>query len=222
MLRRIATKTLTRDRRDKLSARRNNLDARWEAGKDYRYLSPPRKRELVDATSVANCLKNLDHLPDRDCSLHVIMRGNFVFSDIIPTVLKLGSPATIEYLAVTTLGFSKRASAIILDTIDSGNARSVDFICTDYFERVDNEICQEFRLELTRRNCRFASAKSHAKIVLFKLTDGRCFTVEGSANIRSCRNIEQFALTQDPALLAFHRDWIGKVIEVYVPQKASR
>jgi hypothetical protein len=222
MLRRNEARTLTREPRGNLSARRNNLDARADAGKDYRYHSPPRKRELVDATSVANCLKNLDHLPELNCSLHIIMRGNFVFSDIIPTVLKLAAPATIDYLAVTTLGFSKRASAIILDTLDSGNARAVDFICTDYFERVDNEICQEFRFELTRRGSRFASAKSHAKIVLFQMTDGRCYTVEGSANIRSCRNVEQFAMTQDPDLLAFHREWIDKVMELYVPQKASR
>jgi hypothetical protein len=150
------------------------------------------------------------------------MRGNFVFSDIIPTVLQLAAPAKIQYLAVTTLGFSKRASAIILDAIDSGDVGLVDFICTDYFERVDNEICRSFRLELTRRGCRFASAKSHAKIVLFRMDDGRCYTVEGSANIRSCRNVEQFAMTNDPALLAFHREWIGKVMDTYAPQKASR
>jgi len=41
-----------------------------------------------------------------------------------------------------------------------------------------------------------------------ELTDGRCVVVESSANLRSCRNIEQFTMSHDRALLQFRRSWM--------------
>jgi len=206
----------------KLAMRAEKKSATAEAGRDLRYESRTRRRVMVDAQSVANAVRNIERLPANACSLHIIMRGNFVFSDIIPAVLHLAAPATIDYLAVTTLGFSRRAIAILLDLLDSGKVGRMDFICTDYFERVDSEICQHMREELTARGSRFASAKCHAKVVTFEMSDGRCFASEGSANIRACRNVEQFCLTQDRELVAFHRNWIDRLIKIYAPEKASR
>jgi len=44
------------------------------------------------------------------------------------------------------------------------------------------------------------------------LSDGRRFAVESSANLRSCRNIEQITLTQAADLHDFHAGWISHVI----------
>lgn len=54
---------------------------------------------------------------------------------------------------------------------------------------------------------------THAKILLMELTDGRGFTVESSANLRSCSSIEQITMTHDAELLAFHRQWITDIME---------
>jgi hypothetical protein len=59
---------------------------------------------------------------------------------------------------------------------------------------------------------RIAALRSHAKLLLFELTDGRKITVESSANLRSCRNVEQFSMTNDPALLSFHAGWIDELL----------
>ena len=42
--------------------------------------------------------------------------------------------------------------------------------------------------------------------------DGRCIVNESSANLRSCRNIEQFTMTHDRDLLEFHRQWMAEVM----------
>ena len=42
---------------------------------------------------------------------------------------------------------------------------------------------------------------------------GRAFTVESSANLRSCSSIEQLCMTHDRALFDFHRGWITNIME---------
>ena len=65
---------------------------------------------------------------------------------------------------------------------------------------------------LTARGHRIAAIRCHAKILAMELTDGRCLVVESSANLRSCRNIEQFTMTHDADLLLFHREWMREVL----------
>lgn len=188
-------------------------------GEDIRAEIRERKRELLDLRGIANAAEHLDHLPEPGCSIHAIMRGNYSYSDIIPAVLRLAAPARLTYLAVVTLGFSNRAAKLILRLIDSGQVVAVDFVCADFFEKADAEVCSHLRGELRNRGSRFASARCHAKILLFETDDGRNYVSESSANIRACRSIEQFALFHDRELFEFHRRWIQEVIAEHGAKK---
>ena len=53
---------------------------------------------------------------------------------------------------------------------------------------------------------------THAKVVLMETSTGGAYVVESSANLRSCASIEQITLTNDAALLAFHRYWINEIL----------
>jgi hypothetical protein len=44
-----------------------------------------------------------------------------------------------------------------------------------------------------------------------KLSDGQQLSVESSANLRSCRNIEQMTLINSPSLHKFHARWIDQL-----------
>ncbi len=57
-----------------------------------------------------------------------------------------------------------------------------------------------------------AVVRNHAKIILVRMIDGRSFTWESSANMRSCHNVEQCCLTHDAGLLHFHREWIDDLL----------
>ena len=185
-----------------------------------RFESKARRRELLNLLRVANAAKHLDHMPGQGCTIHGIMRGNYSFCDLIPAVLKLIVPVRFEYVAATTLGFSRKASLQLIDLLDAGHVQRLDFICADFFEKADSEICQFARAELTRRGSRFTAARCHAKIILLAGTDGSRYTSESSANIRACRSIEQFALTNDPELFDFHRRWIDEIF--HAPEKANQ
>lgn len=185
-----------------------------------RFESKARRRELLNLLRVRNAAKHLDHLPEAGCSIHGIMRGNYSFCDLIPAVLSMLSPATLTYVAATTLGFSRKAILQILDLIDSGGVARFDFVCADFFAKSDPEICMFARAELTRRGSKFTAARCHAKIILFATSDGQHFTSESSANIRACRSIEQFALTNDRELFEFHRTWIDEIFDA--PEEANK
>ena len=177
-----------------------------------RYESRERRREFIDARGVANAAEHLNHLPAPDCSIHGVIRGNYNYFDTIPAVLRLAAPATLDYLAITTLGFSQRVAKRLLILIDSGQIRTVDFLVADFFLKVDGEVCAAFRENLQSRGSRLAAAESHAKVLLMKTSDGRHYVSESSANIRSCRALEQFALTNDPELFQFHKTWITELM----------
>lgn len=179
-----------------------------------RFEAKAKRRELLNLLRVANAAKHLDHLPGPGCAIHAVMKGNYSYADLIPAVLTLSAPVRIDYLAATTLGFSQKAALQLIDLIDSGNVRTLDFVCADFFEKADPEICKFTREELTRRGSRFASARCHAKIILMGLDDGTRYVSESSANIRACRSIEQFMLTNDPDLYDFHREWIGELMVI--------
>ena len=185
-----------------------------------RFESKARRRELLNLLRVKNAAKHLDHLPAPGCSIHGIMRGNYSFCDLIPAVLSMLSPATLTYVAATTLGFSRKAILQILDLIDSGGVARFDFVCADFFAKSDPEICMFARAELTRRASKFTAARCHAKIILFATSDGQHFTSESSANIRACRSIEQFALTNDRELFEFHREWIDEIFNA--PEETNK
>jgi hypothetical protein len=172
-----------------------------------------RKRELLDATAAANAVKELDRLPNAGESLHCIMRGNFHFWSIVPAVAAMASPASIDTLHIATLGTNHANTASLCRLIDGGRVRSVSFLASCYFRDASSSVWGVLKEELTKRKQRCAAVRNHAKILAFKLTDGRALSVEGSANMRSCNNLEQFAMIADEDLRAFHARWIDAAID---------
>jgi hypothetical protein len=171
------------------------------------------KRQTIHALNVSNAARELDRLPAVDESIHVVMRGNFHGWDVVPAVLRLATPATIATLIVATLGFNRQNAAELLDLIDAARIGRVAFLCSVYFQRSCPAEFGILAAGLQQRGQRITAARSHAKVIGFDLSDGRKIVVESSANLRSCRNIEQFCMTQSADLYHFHARWIGEVID---------
>jgi hypothetical protein len=127
-------------------------------------------------------------------------------------VLHLAEPAPIRYLGIATLGFSKDNLDRLLAELDAGRIGEVDFLFSVYFKSNERESCERLAHELASRGHRVVACLTHAKILLLQLSDGRCFTCESSANLRSCSSIEQITMTHDAALFAFHRQWIDELM----------
>ena len=180
------------------------------------------KREMLHLLNVANAARHLVRLPEMGETIHAIMRGNYHAWDLVPAVLRLAAPATIEYLGVATLGFNRQNAAELVELLDAGQVGRVDFICSCYFRSTSGDEFAFLHSQLTARKQRVVAIRSHAKILLFELSDGRRLVIESSANLRSCSNLEQFALTHDAELLAFHKSWIRTLIDKATNDEAQK
>ncbi|MGO9919511.1 MAG: hypothetical protein ACLQIB_33040 [Isosphaeraceae bacterium] len=191
----------------------HELDAARGWVGDRRHVRRADSQVLLDARRLADALEHVGRLPSEGESFHLVTRGKYSLWHIIRATLHLAAPATIAYLGVATLGFSKSNLEELLDLLDRRQIGKLDFLFSVYFKSNERELCQRLVHELTTRGQRVVACLQHAKILLIELSDGRAFVVESSANLRSCSSIEQITVTHDRALLDFHRAWIGDVME---------
>jgi hypothetical protein len=172
----------------------------------------PTKRRMLHLLHVSNAAKHLGGLPAIGETWHAIMKGNFNGWDLVPAILGLAEPATIAWLGVATLGFNKSNAQELVELLDAGQVGSVEFIASTYFKGTSADEFGFLHEQLTTRGQKCAAVRSHAKVLLFEMTDGTNYVIESSANLRSCRMAEQFTLTHDAELLAFHRRWMRTLL----------
>jgi hypothetical protein len=171
------------------------------------------RRSQVDARQCKHAIEQIIHLPQPGESLHFIVDGRFEPCDLIPATRRLSDPATIRRLDVTTLGLNSDNVQCIARGMDQGKIGECLILVSQYFAKVDKLDYAILQDEITKRNGRVNAVRTHSKLILMEMTDGsNWYTIEGSGNLRSCNSIEQFVMTNDRALLLFHRAWIEEYL----------
>ena len=179
---------------------------------DLLKITRAKRRAFLDARREANVIEHLIKLPQPDESLHIIIDGRFEPCDIIPATRRLSDPATIKHLTITTLGLNEDNVSTICNGMDAGKIGSLTLITSHYFRGNERPLFEWMKKEIESRGGRVRGLRSHSKLILMEMSDGNCYTVEGSANLRSCKSIEQLCMTNDRSLLEFHRNWIEEFI----------
>ncbi len=160
----------------------------------------PTRRRAEDHRHHGLVAGQLDPLPQPGETAHLIIHGGVPLSAIIWHIIDQSPPAD---LAISTLGFNRDFVHQLIDRIQTGRVLSANVVCSNYFSRADAVEYEEARALLRPWPCRLTDHRTHAKIAVF----GH-FSLEGSANLRSCRSIENVAVTNDNAVANFHRHWI--------------
>jgi len=178
-----------------------------------RHERKPARRLYVNALRAKTASEALAGLPADGETWHCLMTGDFDSFDLVDAMLNHAKPATIENLHLATLGFNHANAKRLLEMLDAGQVHRVTMIVSMYYEadHKERDTCYLLARELPARGGWYCATRSHAKVIAARFTDGRCFVVESSANLRTCRNLEQFAITQDAGLLEFHRTWMETV-----------
>ena len=159
-------------------------------------------REAADA---------LGHLPAEGETLHGLMTGTYDLMHLLVVLLgALGSPCLV--MRVATLSLSARNVAEMAALLDAGAVRRLDLLVSDFARKHDKEIFASLLAEFSSRGQRVASARSHCKVVTLALEDGRRYALEGSANLRTNHNVEQFALSRGPQPHGWYDAWLGAMV----------
>lgn len=185
-----------------------------ETGLDTAKLAHRRQSQhyTLNAAGIEAATKQIRELPAPGWSVHCIMGGLYHGFDIIPTIYRLaGEP--IKRLTIATLSFSKRNLANLAYMLDEKMVAEVELLTSDYFAKADADIYTAARAELEQRGQRIGFTRNHAKVICLDFPTAGAFTVETSANLRSCVNFEQFALHNDAGLMEYHRGWITQLLD---------
>jgi hypothetical protein len=170
----------------------------------------PTKRIFYDYSEVENAIRLLTTLPAKGETIHAVMDSHFKGIDLVPAVCRLAKAQAKEVI-VTTLGFNRRDAACLCEMKQRGDIQELSMVCSNFFAEKDRGAYDYARERFVTVGARLGVSRNHSKLILFDF--GTTFyTVESSANLRSCMNFEQFALTNSKPLFDFHKSWVTKML----------
>jgi hypothetical protein len=152
----------------------------------------------------------LEVLPEESESLHCLQSGFFDLMSVV--VALIGRLGACDHLRLATLAFSARNLQEMTRLLDSGQARRLTLLSSTFFRNYNRDLWTEAVTELRDRGQRAACWTTHAKVICWHFVSGAKLTLEGSANLRSNRSLEQFTLFNEPALHDWHAMWIDQLV----------
>ena len=184
----------------------------WEAvglPKKVAFRDKPIKRLFYDWGQVDSAVELIDRLPSQGETVHAIMNSLFKGVDLAPAIQRLaGKPA--RELIVTTLGFNRQDASCLCEMVERGEVQSLSLVCSNFFAEKDRGAHAHAVKRFAEVGARIAVSRNHTKLMLFDFGT-EFYTVESSANLRSCNNLEQFALSNSKELFNFHKSWVMKM-----------
>jgi hypothetical protein len=175
---------------------------------DLSFLSAPRHHTYLDLLKVKDARDHIKRLPEGGEAVHMVLSGRYQLFHLVPAVIELAAPATIDELHLCTLSYSKDNAADLLAMIDAGKIKRTWLLVSHYFSKANPHLFDPLEAALKSRKQEVLTCRSHAKIFLFRLSDGRKYVVHSSANMRSCKSIEQACFESDEGIYQFHAEWI--------------
>jgi hypothetical protein len=175
--------------------------------------SPNRHLARADArrtAALAEAAAVLDVLPRPGESLHALMTGRYDLLDTAAAII--AQAGAVETLRLATLAYSRRNLTEMVRLLDTGAVRRLVLVCSAFFRDHNGDLWEQTLEELRPRGQRAAAARNHCKVITFAFAGGTRLALEGSANLRTNSNQEQFALFNDDGLHDFHAAWIDDMV----------
>jgi hypothetical protein len=124
------------------------------------------------------------------------------------------APSPCDHLRVATLSLKERNLYELYRLIDAGKVGRLTLLLSEFFRDNHAEICATLSGELAARSLghRFAAARSHAKVICLDHGPGGKLVLEGSANLRTNSNWEQFFLLHHVGLHDFRAAWVDELV----------
>lgn len=193
-------------------APRAGPDEKSATGKVCRGLAR-RAAMLREADAVLNVL------PAPGEALHALITGRYDLMHLVVRLLGRLGPA--RSLRIATLSYNGRNLQEMLSILDGPDPPRLTLLCSAFFRDHNRELWEETVGEFRDRGQRVAAARSHAKVVTLECASGARLALEGSANLRSNSNREQFALINDHALHDWHASWIDELVSKHEPENGA-
>jgi hypothetical protein len=167
------------------------------------------KRTMAELVRTRHASQTIGRLPAPGETLHAVLKGGFSLFDFLPAILDLADDA-IDRLHIVTLSMAHRNVDRLDQWATEGRVKDVRIIVSCYHAAADKAIYDHATAFCAKHGFRILPLRSHAKMLALKIGE-RHMIVESSANLRSCRNIENAIVYDDADLYRWHTGWINEL-----------
>jgi hypothetical protein len=170
------------------------------------FTAKAKRRDMAMLRESADILA---HLPAPGESLHALMTGLYDFMTLVGHVITT-RPAPCARLRIATLAFNSRNTAELMQLLDAGAVRHVSLLASDFFSKLNRAEWTEAVREFQARGLPIAAPRSHCKVICLEFADSTKLVFEGSANLRTNNNPEQFCLVNSAELHDWQAAWVDE------------
>ena len=189
-----------------------SLDAPPQTREEFKARAAAWKANLRRTVQIRNASELVPHLPAPGESIHALMMGNYDFMLVLSSILRAQDQPCL-HLRLSTLAFNKKNVQELGRLFDEGIVQRITLLCADYMDRMNSDIFRCAVEEIAeKRQQTVATARTHAKVSLLEYPNA-CYAIEGSANLRTNKNIEQVTVIHDRSVHDWHAEWIDWQVE---------
>ena len=156
---------------------------------------------------------------DNETETFAFVSGNFVFGDFVEALVDLGM-LSVQRMSLMTLSLNDENIDSIRNIIEWQHVERLDLVVSDYWFAHERKagglvdyLFEELSVDWLELNV--AVAAVHCKTWCIETRAGNRLTIQGSANLRSSRNIEQVHISPSRELFDFVDGFTKKIIDVY-------
>ena len=176
-----------------------------------KFADVPRKH--IKASKAVPLAKELCQLKEENTFVNAVIPGDFVFCDLLEAIAnELGRIK----LCIGTLSYSYENVDTFRRMFENGTLEALSMVVSDYFYAHERRGVYRYTLErLPLPATNIAVAGLHTKIHLIEDEHGNKYVLEGSANLRSSQNVEQFVFMKSKSAFEFHEQWLSQLLDKY-------
>jgi hypothetical protein len=167
-------------------------------------LAARRTAQLKEAADV------LAHLPGPGEALHALMTGRYDLMHLLIVLLDKLGPC--DSLRIATLSFNLRNVDEMVRILEQGKAARLSLLCSHFFKDNSKDIWTTCQERFHGLPAKLVATRNHCKVVTLAFRGGTRLALEGSANLRSNSNREQFCLVNHAGLHDWHASWIDEQV----------
>lgn len=182
---------------------------------ETRYIKPRLAKRRPVRANYADELIDRITLEPGDCN-YALVSGQFVFGDFVTRLIERKNAHVLK-MHIATLSMSEENIMNLASLIQGDYIDRLDLLISAYFYAHErNNMIPMIYQHLDHDNkFQLAVVSIHAKIVLLQTEGGKYITIHGSANLRSCDNVEQVSIDVDKDLYDFNAVFLDSVTERY-------
>lgn len=127
-------------------------------------------------------------------------------------IYKITETETIEEMTIAIFSISKKIILSISDLAENGKVKKLNILVSDMWAKLKREGDFLF-LQENLNFAKIGSKRIHTKIMLAKTKEGNFYVYEGSGNLSTNTNFEQYIFENSKETYDFHYKWINEFIE---------